>query len=134
MYLISKVNKVPSYMNQVDLFNELNIISDVPTDPCSPTPCGSNAECNEGTCTCLPEYHGDPYFGCIPECVLNSDCPRDKACIRNKCGDPCAGTCSNEAICQVINHIPMCSCPMGTTGSPFFYCSKIMGNFLVFVT
>jgi hypothetical protein len=91
-------------------------------DPCYPSPCGPNAQCNEGICTCLPEYQGDPYRGCRPECVLNSDCPRDKACIRNKCTDPCPGTCGQNAICDVINHIPMCSCPVGMAGNAFIEC------------
>ncbi|KAK1117042.1 hypothetical protein K0M31_017089 [Melipona bicolor] len=44
-------------------------------------------------CTCLPEYRGDPYYGCRPECVQNPDCPLDRACNRNKCFDPCTGVC-----------------------------------------
>ncbi|EAT34892.1 AAEL012905-PA [Aedes aegypti] len=91
-------------------------------DPCNPSPCGPNAQCNDGICTCLPEYQGDPYQGCRPECVLNSDCPRDRACIRSKCIDPCPGTCGQDALCEVINHIPMCSCPNGMAGNAFVQC------------
>lgn len=91
-------------------------------DPCNPSPCGANAQCRDGTCTCLPEYQGDAYRGCRPECVLNSDCSRDKSCIRNKCTDPCPGTCGQNAICDVINHIPMCSCPQGMNGNAFIEC------------
>ena len=105
---------------------------DEPSDPCRPSPCGANAECNNGVCTCLPEYQGDPYSGCRPECVLNSDCARDKACSRSKCINPCPGTCGDNAICDVINHIPMCRCPEGTQGSAFIRCtpqqSKIITN------
>lgn len=92
-------------------------------DPCNPSPCGANAQCNNGQCTCLPEYQGDPYSGCRPECVINNDCSRDKACVRNKCIDPCPGTCGQNAICDVINHIPMCSCPQGMAGNAFVQCS-----------
>lgn len=46
-----------------------------------------------GSCTCLPDYEGDPYVGCYPECVLNQDCPTDKVCRRHKCEDPCPGLC-----------------------------------------
>lgn len=91
-------------------------------DPCDPSPCGPNAECNDGICSCIAEYQGDPYSGCRPECVLNSDCSRDKACIRNKCKDPCPGTCGSNAICDVFNHIPMCSCPEGMNGNAFVEC------------
>lgn len=95
---------------------------DPPVDPCYPSPCGTNAQCNDGACSCLPEYHGDPYSGCRPECVLNSDCPRDRACLRSKCVDPCPGTCALNAICEVINHVPMCSCPAGLSGNAFVQC------------
>lgn len=97
-------------------------------DPCNPSPCGPNAECLDGICSCLPEYQGDAYRGCRPECVLNNDCPRNKACIRNKCADPCIGTCGQNAECAVINHIPMCSCNSGYTGNALVICSKVEGN------
>ncbi|VEN46221.1 unnamed protein product [Callosobruchus maculatus] len=110
-----------------DPFTQCNLIPPVttpppPTDPCNPSPCGPNAECNNGICTCLPEYIGNPYESCRPECVLSNECSRDKACIRNKCKDPCPGTCGQNARCDVINHIPSCSCPDGFTGDPFTNC------------
>lgn len=93
-------------------------------DPCNPSPCGSNAQCRDGVCTCLAEYHGDPYSSCRPECVLNSDCPRDKACFNSKCADPCPGVCASNAICEVFNHIPMCSCQNGMEGNAFVQCQR----------
>lgn len=42
--------------------------------------------------------------------------------MRNKCQDPCPGTCGQNARCEVINHIPICSCPEGFTGNPFSHC------------
>lgn len=96
-------------------------------DRCNPSPCGSNAECNDGICTCLPEYFGDPYRGCRPECVLNNDCAKDKTCIRNKCIDPCPGTCGQNAQCAVINHIPTCTCTEGFTGNAFVLCTEVKG-------
>lgn len=96
-------------------------------NPCVPSPCGSNAICKErngaGSCICLPEYVGNPYEGCRPECILSSDCPLNRACVRNKCIDPCPGTCAENAICQVINHAPICTCITGYTGDPFRFCS-----------
>ncbi|XP_046391538.1 adhesive plaque matrix protein 2-like [Ischnura elegans] len=94
----------------------------VAQDPCNPSPCGPNAQCRDGICTCAPEYGGDPYLGCRPECVLSTDCPRDKACIRQKCADPCPGTCGQNARCEVVNHIPICSCPPGYSGNAFVDC------------
>lgn len=110
-----------------------NVLEDVPAilDPCVPSPCGPNAECNNGICTCRNEYFGDPYSGCRPECVLNSDCVRTKACVKNKCIDPCSGTCGIRAICNVINHIPMCTCPQGSSGNAFIECRTITGNDLI---
>lgn len=100
----------------------------VKTDPCNPSPCGANAQCVDGVCSCLPEYQGDPYRGCRPECVLNTDCAKDKACIRNKCIDPCPGTCGQNANCVVVNHIPMCSCSQGFTGNAFVSCNPVRGG------
>lgn len=97
-------------------------------DPCNPSPCGSNSICENGQCRCLPEYHGDPYSGCRPECVLSTDCPRDKACVRNKCVDPCPGICGQNAQCTVINHIPTCSCLPGFVGNAFVLCSVVKGT------
>lgn len=97
-----------------------------PRDLCNPSPCGSNARCSNGVCSCLPEYNGDPYSGCRPECVLNNDCPRNKACLRNKCVDPCPGTCGENAICEVINHIPTCSCPERMIGNAFYRCTPAL--------
>lgn len=102
------------------------MISDV-YDKCTPSPCGTNAICNDGTCTCIDEHQGDPYVGCRPECVLSIDCPRDRACVRNKCVDPCINTCAATAVCEVINHVPMCSCPQGKTGNAFYNCDQITG-------
>lgn len=101
----------------------------VESDPCNPSPCGSNAECNNGICTCIAEYHGDPYRGCRPECITSSDCPRDKTCSRNKCIDPCPGTCGQNAVCNVHEHVPMCSCLQGYSGNAFVLCSQIQGSY-----
>lgn len=69
--------------------------------PCANSPCGANAVCRErngvGSCACLPEYFGDPYTGCRPECVQNSECDQTRACVNNKCVDPCPGVCPPNA-------------------------------------
>lgn len=113
-----------------DPFSQCTIKQMTPVDhsrPCDPSPCGSNAICREqngaGSCSCLPDFIGNPYEGCRPECVLNSDCPSNRACIRSKCGDPCPGTCGQNADCQVVNHLPSCTCRPGYKGDPFRYCN-----------
>lgn len=100
-------------------------IEPIKQDPCNPSPCGSNAECVSGICSCIQEYYGDPYRECRPECVLNSDCPKDKACLRNKCQDPCPGTCGQNAECAVINHISTCTCLQGYQGNAFVLCIPV---------
>lgn len=76
-------------------------VLDEEVNPCSPSPCGANAICKErngvGSCLCIAEYFGDPYTGCRPECVQNSECDRSKACVNNKCIDPCPGVCGINA-------------------------------------
>ena len=105
------------------------VIRDEPSQPCNPSPCGSNSVCRErngvGSCTCLPEYFGDPYVGCRPECIANNDCPREKACINNKCKDPCPGVCGVNAICKTLNHNPTCTCFEGYTGNALSSCREI---------
>lgn len=96
-----------------------------PHDACNPSPCGANAVCSNGQCSCLAEFQGNPYVGCRPECVLNTDCARDKACVRNKCVDPCVGACGVGAICEVRQHVPMCHCPAGTSGNAFVQCALV---------
>lgn len=108
-----------------------DFVQERPT-PCEPSPCGANAVCKEqnlaGSCTCLPEYIGNPYEGCRPECTVNTDCAPNKACIRNKCQDPCPGACGNLASCNVVNHLPSCSCPPGYTGNPYSRCDVQQGK------
>lgn len=59
---------------------------------------------------------------CKPECVVNAECPQNRACHKFKCSNPCSGTCGLGARCEVINHNPVCSCPGGMTGDPFTRC------------
>lgn len=96
---------------------------------CQTSPCGINAVCKErnnaGSCSCLPEYYGDPYIECRPECVMNSDCPKTKSCFNQKCVDPCIGVCSSNAECFVVNHSPLCTCLSGYTGNPSVGCYEI---------
>lgn len=100
---------------------------EITTDPCNPTPCGPNAVCSAGICTCILDYQGDPYRGCGPECIASTDCPKVKACIRNKCIDPCPNTCGQNTDCSVWNHVPMCTCREGYGGNAFIGCNPLPG-------
>lgn len=118
-YLIDIIYNKPTVLT-------VNPSTEPPRNPCQPSPCGANAVCKErngaGSCTCLPEYTGDPYTGCRPQCVTNSDCDRSKACFNNKCKDPCPGACGVNAECRAINHAPSCYCLPGYTGNALKSC------------
>lgn len=103
-----------------------------PSTPCIPSPCGPNAECREqngaAACKCFSGYEGNPYDtsrGCHRECENNDDCVSNLACISFKCANPCPGVCGTYAECSVVKHNPICSCPQGYTGDPFFQCKQI---------
>ena len=94
--------------------------------------CGSNtissaskktASCE---CQCKPNFKGNPYLGCHPNCVLNSDCPVHQACLSNECKDPCPGVCGQNAICIITNQRPSCYCKEGHSGNAFEGCSPII--------
>lgn len=96
-----------------------------PKNPCVPSPCGPFSQCREvnghAVCSCLQNYIGAPPM-CKPECIVSSECAQDRACFNQKCKDPCPGTCGLNALCTVINHNPICSCPAGLIGDPFIKC------------
>ena len=96
--------------------------------PCNPSPCGVNAICTEkrqaAACTCIEDYIGNPYIECKPECTVSSECPNNKACVNNKCKDPCPGVCGAHASCHVTNHIPQCACDPGYSGNAFIACTR----------
>ena len=113
-------------------------------DPCYPSPCGPNAECNHknddddnshpiAICSCPLRFpKGDPYVGCRPECVNNADCPQKQACgSQQKCIDPCPGLCGHSAVCRVSNHNPLCTCNAGFTGSPYQGCRIIPRKYAI---
>lgn len=93
---------------------------------CIPSPCGPNSECreveNRAACSCLPGMFGAPP-SCRPECVIHQDCPSNRACIAQRCEDPCVGACGFNAVCTSQNHRPICSCIEGHEGDPYAGCS-----------
>lgn len=106
-----------------------NFLSEpVVINPCTPSPCGPNSYCrainNRAVCACTPGFIGTPPI-CRPECISNEECPLNQACVNQKCIKPCAGSCGIGALCQVVNHNPICSCPIRQTGDPFIRCTPI---------
>lgn len=103
-------------------------------NPCVPSPCGPNSQCqvkgDTPSCSCLPEFIGSPP-NCKPECISNSECSYNKACVYMKCKDPCPGSCGQNAICQVVSHVPRCSCLSGYIGDPFIQCYIQQGKNII---
>ena len=100
----------------------------IPPNPCTPTPCGPNSQCQvvsgQAQCGCMPNMIGTTP-NCRPECIIGSDCPSNQACVNQKCVDPCPGTCGSNSDCRVVNHSPICSCAAGFTGNAFDNCRPV---------
>lgn len=100
-----------------------------PENPCVPSPCGPNSQCRvigtQAACSCVPNYIGQPP-NCRPECTINAECPSNLACIKEKCQDPCLGSCGVNALCSVVNHNAICTCISGYEGDPTMQCSTIL--------
>lgn len=99
-----------------------------PMNPCLPSPCGPNAECQvrgeSPVCSCIENYVGLPP-NCRPECTINPECLPQLACLQQKCRDPCVGLCGLNAQCSVVNHHAICACTAGYTGNPFSACERV---------
>lgn len=67
-------------------------------------------------------YNGQPP-NCRPECISNSECSTQLACINQKCKSPCEGSCGLNTECRVVSHSPNCVCSSGFIGDPFIGCS-----------
>ncbi|CAG0880783.1 unnamed protein product [Cyprideis torosa] len=78
-------------------------------------------------CECPQGLIGDGYSACVapvlPEgCQSDEECPSNQACINGECRDPC--NCGVGALCEVINHRPICRCPPGFEGNPNIRCEE----------
>ena len=58
-------------------------------------------------------------------CEVDDDCPDYTACRNRQCINPCArdDPCAKSAICRVVNHNAVCTCPNGFIGSPHTKCT-----------
>lgn len=110
---------------------------DVPVivNPCVPSPCGPNSVCrahdDRAVCTCVAGMLGTPP-NCRPECLIHQDCPSNRACLQQKCQDPCVGSCGLYANCVAQNHQPVCFCEPGYEGDPYSGCSQRQGRCCMF--
>lgn len=96
------------------------------TNPCEPNPCGPNSSCRVindlPACTCLKDYIGRAP-NCRPECTINSECSSNMSCQKNRCVNPCRGSCGPFTLCRVVSHNPVCTCQQNYIGDPFSGCS-----------
>ena len=111
-------------------------------NPCTAIePCTAPAECRvlpnysvrSMVCVCPSGYISSGSGTCKPiiinaDCRRDSDCTPEKACINALCKDPCA--CGTNAVCNIRDHKPICSCLPGYDGNPEAHCVK--GNILIF--
>lgn len=84
-----------------DAFIHCLPITNTTSEPCHADPCGPHNVCNvygNNVALCDPCAGPNSYNNpqCRPECLSNTDCAFDKACIRNKCQDPCPGVCGGR--------------------------------------
>lgn len=116
------------YINVNELINFIEPDTTIIESPCQPSPCGPNSKCQDSNgqaiCSCALGYFGLPP-SCRPECVLSSECSFAKACVNQKCLDPCVGACGSNAACHVNNHSPVCFCDEGFTGSALIKCYPV---------
>lgn len=81
-------------------------------------------------CECPPGYissgsgtcKATPPVKTIGECIDDSECPTDRACINAICRDPC--DCGPNSECRIKDHKPICSCLPGYDGNPNLECVK----------
>lgn len=96
-------------------------------NPCSADSCGENADCtpvNHGIeCSCRNGFHGNAYIECTRQqgCRSDAECASSEACVNGQCGSPCQ--CGISALCEVVNHRPICRCPNGYSGNPKIGCN-----------
>ena len=101
-------------------------------DPCRVyDPCGKEALCETSShrpvCRCPSGWAGNPYEQCFKyECLVDDDCPFDKACVNKECTNPCNRLiCGSRAECRVDRHEAICFCPPGLQGNPVIACQEV---------
>lgn len=73
----------------------------------------------------MPDFIGVPPQ-CRPQCIANSECAPDFACINKKCQNPCQGACGSNAVCRVVSHTATCFCPEGYIGDAALQCTLLV--------
>ena len=80
-------------------------------------------------CECPDGYVTDEKSVCktlspiVSGCERDDECPDKTACINALCRDPCA--CGSHAVCEIVNHRPVCICEKGYYGNPEISCVQV---------
>ncbi|KAG8252415.1 mannose binding [Homalodisca vitripennis] len=76
----------------------------------------------------VSKRRSEPYWECrsVDQCINNNNCDKLMACVNGKCKDPCSGLCSDNATCEVHDHVPYCTCMPGFSGNPIIGCKDIV--------
>lgn len=97
--------------------------------------CLSNERCQNGACKPLCRRDDDCRnnevclgLSCVPGCRSDQGCPTHLSCFDQQCIDPCADAraCGTNAVCEVINHTKICSCPIGLLGDAEVSCKSLI--------
>lgn len=121
------------YIASIQCWSYFTLLAIIVQRPCHPSPCGPNSQCREingqGVCSCVRGYIGSPP-SCRPECVINSECPLNEACINQKCVDPCPGSCGQSGESSSWNLKKSRSCFYQFFRSVFYFIAKTTKSFL----
>ncbi|CAL4121255.1 unnamed protein product, partial [Meganyctiphanes norvegica] len=94
-------------------------------EACSGIACGENGECfwdevqKKADCRCKGNDQYDPSTGQCQECVGNSNCQHDQACLSGTCRRVCDGACATGGQCTSQNHVAKCTCNGELKGNPY---------------
>lgn len=134
-----KCRVIGCYSNS-DCPSERSCVNMQCVDPClRDDKCSPLAECRVlnhlPICRCPFGFTGNPYISCQPpvepECRQDDDCPRNQACLNQKCQNPCLAVvpCTEPSDCRVMDTHPVrtmsCVCPSGYISSGSGTCRAV---------
>ncbi|KAF7389943.1 hypothetical protein HZH68_011800 [Vespula germanica] len=140
-YILCKLEEQPECREDSDCPDRLACFNHKCEEPCPiMQPCTPPSECRvlptspirTMICVCPSGYVSSGSGTCQPttpivkvECTKDNDCAQDRSCINGICRNPC--TCGPNAICNVVDHKPVCSCILGYDGSADIACTEVTG-------